>query len=85
MSKEEDDVVCAEDYEDEHAQQFVRDADSEYLEVEHYHGRYGWEGPAVRVDSLNEFSTEVPTQFDNMGMGFIVYPAKPAKRVVANG
>lgn len=56
--------------------QFVEDMEAAGLTVEHYEGRFFWTGPAVRVDELYEAmsKTQVPTQYDNMGMGYIVYP-----------
>jgi hypothetical protein len=56
--------------------QFVEDMRQALLPVEHYHGRFWWEGPAVRVDDLHTAmqATRVPVQWDSMGMGYIVYP-----------
>jgi hypothetical protein len=58
------------------AVQFVRDMEDAGLEVEHYRGRYYWEGPAVRVDELQDAlsATRVKCQWDNMGLGWVVYP-----------
>jgi hypothetical protein len=55
---------------------FVFDMEKAGLTVEHYHGRFFWEGPAVRVDDLQDAMSEtrVRVQYDNMGMGWIVYP-----------
>lgn len=55
---------------------FVLDMENEGLEVEHYNGRYFWKGPAVRVDSIQEVlsNTKVLCQWDNMGLGYVVYP-----------
>ena len=60
---------------------FCRDMEDAGLEVEHYHGRFYWEGPAVRVDDLQEAlsETKVPCQWDDMGLGYIVYPNRSAK------
>ena len=46
------------------------------LEPYHYHGRFWWEGPAVNVDNLQEAlsETRVKCQWDNMGLGYVVYP-----------
>jgi len=54
----------------------VRDMEAAGLEVEHYHGRYFYQGPAVRVDSVQDAlsETKVKCQSDQMGLGFIVYP-----------
>lgn len=56
--------------------QFVADMEAAGLDVEHYHGRFFWEGPAVRVDDLQDAmrETKVRVQYDNMGRGWIVYP-----------
>lgn len=63
-------------YTDKHCVQFVKDMEEAGLEVEHYHGRFFWEGPAVRVDSIQDAlsETKVKCQWDSMGRGFIVYP-----------
>jgi hypothetical protein len=60
--------------------QFVNDMESaeEWYEVEHYHGRSMWVGPAVRIDR-NELqdvirATTVRVQWDTLGDGYIVYP-----------
>jgi len=39
-------------------------------------GRFGWEGPAVRVDDLQDAlgATKVECQVEPMGRGYIVYP-----------
>ena len=63
-------------YTDPDCIQFVKDMEQAGLEVEHYFGRFYWEGPAVRVDDLQDAmsETKVRVQYDNMGMGWIVYP-----------
>lgn len=63
-------------YTDRDCIQFVDDMEQAGLEVEHYHGRFYWEGPAVRVDDLQDAmsETKVRVQYDNMGLGWIVYP-----------
>ena len=55
---------------------FTDDMERAGLEVEHYHGRAMWHGPAVRVDDLQDAlqETRVRCQWDSMGMGYIVYP-----------
>jgi len=55
---------------------FVKNMEKAGLTVEHYRGRSFWQGPAVRVDSIQEAlsETKVKCQWDNMGLGFIVYP-----------
>lgn len=67
------------------ALQFVDDMERAGLNVEHYHGRYWWHGPAVRVDDLQTamMETRVPVQWDSMGMGYIVYPVNGDKGVPA--
>ena len=61
--------------------QFVRDMEDAGLEVEHYRGRFLWEGPAVRVDDIQDAlsNTKVKCQWDSMGLGFIVYPVESDK------
>jgi hypothetical protein len=56
--------------------QFVKDMEAADIEVEHYRGRYYWEGPAVRVGHPHfvQRATKVPVQWDRMGLGIIVYP-----------
>jgi hypothetical protein len=56
--------------------QFVRDMRIAGLEVMHYCGRFGWEGPAVTVDDLqiSFYATKVKLQWDGMGLGWVVYP-----------
>lgn len=65
------------------AAKFVEDMRLAMLPVEHYHGRFWWEGPAVRVDDLQTamMETRVPVQWDSMGMGYIVYPVNGDKGV----
>ena len=64
-------------YSDPDCVRFVEEATAAGLEVEHYRGRFFWQGPAVRVDDLQDGirATTVPVQWDNMGLGWIVYPA----------
>jgi hypothetical protein len=56
--------------------QFVEDMETAGLDVKNYRGRYFWRGPAVEVDNLQEAlgATDVPCQWDNMGLGWVVYP-----------
>ena len=56
--------------------QFVDDMEEAGFEVEHYRGRGFWEGPAVRVDRVQDAysETKVACQSDQMGLGYIVYP-----------
>ena len=61
--------------------QFIEDMEEAGLEVQHYRGRFFWEGPAVEVDNLQDAmqATKVRVQYDNMGLGFIVYPVASDK------
>lgn len=70
-------------YTDRDCVQFVEDMENAGLQVEHYSGRYFWEGPAVRVDDLQDAmsETKVRVQYDNMGLGYIVYPNASDKGV----
>jgi hypothetical protein len=56
--------------------QFVEDMRDADLEVYEYAGRFWWKGPAVTVDSLQEAmsETKVKVQYDQMGLGYVVYP-----------
>lgn len=62
--------------------QFVEDMASAGYEVEHYYGRYSWEGPAVRTSDYGPDlqdvirATSVKLQWDSMGMNEIVYPVQ---------
>lgn len=67
--------------------QFVEDMRSAGYDVEHYHGRFYWQGPAVRTDeagtpSLQDVirATTIPVQWDNMGYDWIVYPIASDER-----
>jgi hypothetical protein len=46
------------------------------LQVRRYRGRFYWEGPAVVVDDLQDALgvTTVHCQWDQMGLGWVVYP-----------
>lgn len=71
-------------YEKQDTVQFVDDALDMGFDVEHYRGRFYWEGPAVRVedlDTLQQFlaNCSVKCQWDNMGRGYIVYPHQSEK------
>ena len=69
-------MINAGTYKNDTCADFVADMLAAGFEVEHYHGRFHWQGPAVRVDCREDVmsETEVKCQWDNMGMGFIVYP-----------
>ena len=57
--------------------QFIKDMEYHTeLEVRHYKGRYWWQGPAVSVEYLEDAldHTQVPCQWDQLGLGYIVYP-----------
>lgn len=56
--------------------QFVEDMKDAGLETELYHGRYFWHGPSVSVSNIQDAlsNTKVPCQWDNLGLGWIVYP-----------
>lgn len=57
-------------------EQFVADMEAAGLRVEAYAGRWFWFGPAVRVDDISDAmsKTTVACQYDQMGLGYIVYP-----------
>ena len=69
------------DYDSEDAKQFVNDCQAAGFHVEHYKGRFYWEGPAVRCDCISDIMsiTIVRCQHDSMGLGVIVYPETSAE------
>lgn len=75
------DNVTAENYECNNAKQFCNDMIDNFFNVEHYHGRNMFQGPAVRCENIQDVlsNTKVKCQFDNMGKRYIVYPVKSAK------
>lgn len=70
------DPVSAEQYSQPAYIRFVADMKRAGLTPYHYHGRFFYEGPAVDVDDLQDAlsETRVKCQWDNMGLGFVVYP-----------
>ncbi len=62
-------------------QRFRDDMERAGIQVQEYRGRFFYEGPAVVTDedgwpTLQDVirATEVPLQWDNMGLDFVVYP-----------
>jgi len=70
------DYVTASDYKKKSVLQFCHDMEDAGFDLEHYHGRGGWQGPAVVCDHIADamHATTVKCQFDNMGTRYIVYP-----------
>ena len=70
------DAVTADEYQKPNYIQFVEDMEDAGLTPWHYCGRFFFEGPAVDVDDLQDAlsETKVPCQWDNMGLGWVVYP-----------
>lgn len=70
-------------YDNKTCNKFVEDMKKAGLEIEHYHGRFFWEGPAVRVDDIQDAmsNTKVELQWDHMGLSFIVYPKQSGKLI----
>lgn len=68
-------------YDNELCNQFIEDMEAADLPVFHYRGRWFYQGPAVDVDHLTDAMrhTQVPTQWDNLGRGFVVYPQASGK------
>jgi hypothetical protein len=67
---------------------FVEDMRKAGLNCRHYEGRYGWEGPAVRIPiqqlaAMREI-TGVKLQYDNLGKDYVVYPAASGHLVHSN-
>lgn len=63
-------------YSNEKYNQFVKDMEEAGLEVRDYNGRFFYHGPAVVCDDIQDVlsNTKVKCQWDNMGLGYIVYP-----------
>ena len=70
------------EYGHEDCNRFVQDMADADLEPYHYRGRNFWEGPAVNVACLQDAlsSTKVKCQWDQMGMGWVVYPIAKGTR-----
>lgn len=68
--------VTSANYERLECKRFCEDMIEEGLEPYHYHGRFFWEGPAVTVADLQDALsiTKVPCQWDQLGLGYVVYP-----------
>lgn len=71
------------DYDNPVCTAFVAEVESKGFEVEHYRGRFFWEGPAVRCD-ISDYprlvrATSMTLQHDSMGLGMIVYPVASGK------
>lgn len=68
-------------YDNKVCNKFVEDMEEAGLKVEHYHGRYFWEGPSVVVKDLQDVlsNTKVKCQWDNMGLDHVVYPKVSGK------
>ena len=64
------------EYDKKSYKKFVKDMEAAGLTIRHYRGRFFWEGPSVHVDNLQEAlsETKVPCQWDNLGLGYVVYP-----------
>lgn len=69
-------VVFECDYENEDYKQFCDDMLYSGIECTHYEGRFFYEGPAASVDDIQEVlsNTKVKCTWDNLGLGYIVYP-----------
>jgi hypothetical protein len=70
-------VVTENDYDDETAKQFIRDAEESGFEAFHYEGRCFWQGPAI-VGDIDYLETEVPLKTDSMGLDYVIYPCRTA-------
>jgi hypothetical protein len=64
------------EYTNQDCVQFCNDMMDAGFELEHYRGRWYWQGPAVRCDDISDVMsiTKVKCQWDSMGRGVIVYP-----------
>lgn len=63
-------------YPQERYNQFTTDCCDAGLEVSDYKGRNFYDGPAVSCKDIQTVirATEVDCQWDNLGLGWIVYP-----------
>jgi hypothetical protein len=70
-------------YDNTTCNKFVEDMEDAGMEVQHYNGRYFWEGPAVSCDNIQDVlsNTKVKCQWDQLGLGYIVYPRVSGKLV----
>jgi hypothetical protein len=55
---------------------FMRDMRRAGLRLRYYEGRFWWKGPAVVADRVGDVmcETRVKCQWDDMGLGCVVYP-----------
>lgn len=74
-------MIHPEDYAEFDLQEFVEDMQFAGYEVQHYHGRWFWEGPSVIAETVEEIRdiTDIPIQWDNMGLDYVVYPVEKGK------
>ena len=75
-------------YDNDICNQFVEDMEDAGIEVEHYNGRFFWEGPSVRTDerngpTLHEVyrATKIEMQKDNCAFDWIMYPVRSGKLI----
>ena len=64
------------EYQNPTYQQFVADMSKAGLEVRDYRGRNFYHGPSVDCEDIQDVirATKVKVCWDNMGLGFVVYP-----------
>ncbi len=70
------DVVYGSDYDNENYEQFCYDMENAGFDCEHYNGRFFYEGPSVTVNDILDVisATDIPCNWDGMGLGYVVYP-----------
>ena len=73
-------------YDNKTCNTFVSDMEAAGFAVEHYRGRYFWEGPAVRAKNFDEAqdvirATKIKLQSDSMGHSSIWYPKQSGRLV----
>lgn len=70
-------------YSTKECNKFVKDMEKAGMDVQHYRGRWYWEGPAVSCRSIQDVmsNTKVPCQWDQLGLGYIVYPKQSGKLI----
>ena len=73
-----DKILAGDIYRQSRYNKFAKDMKTAGFKPYHYRGRFYYEGPAVNCDQ-EEFqtvlgATKIPVQWDDMGLGKVVYP-----------
>jgi hypothetical protein len=70
------DLVYGSDYDNENYEKFCYDMENAGFDCKHYSGRFFYEGPSVTVDDISYAmsATDIPCNWDSMGLSYVVYP-----------